>query len=177
MTRAGSATSLLLASGSRVSAVSRGPHRDQLEGVDRARLAVDGEDEVVGGEAGDGAPVLVDHDCVDRDEVDARAEHGLLRVTGQGHDDEGDGEGEPAAWRFGAPLYHRGSGVPRRPQTVTRASRRLRFNLLDSGASKNWIYGLPKAHLRNPNAVPTSATGMKPAISRLVTDSLRFVIF
>jgi hypothetical protein len=42
----------------------------------------------------------------------------------------------------------------------------------------NWIYGSPSGPiLTNPNTVPTSATGMKPAISRLVTDSLRFVIF
>ena len=69
-----------------------GAHRDQLEGVDRPGLAVDGEDEVVGREARDGPPVLVHDDRVDRDELDAGAEHGLLRMSGQGHDDEGDGE-------------------------------------------------------------------------------------
>ena len=94
ISRPGSATSLLLTSGRRRSAGDvGGAHGDQLEGVDRPGLAVDGEDEVVGGEARDGPAVLVHDDRVDRDEVDAGAEHGLLRVSGQGHDDEGDGEG------------------------------------------------------------------------------------
>ena len=70
-------------------------HRDQLEGIDGPRLAVDGDGEVVGREAGDRTPVLVDDDGVDGDEVDARSEDGLLRVSDQGHDDEADGE-QPA---------------------------------------------------------------------------------
>jgi hypothetical protein len=72
-----------------------GADGDELEGVDRSRLAVDGEDEVVGGETGDRTSVLVHDDRVDRDEVDAGAEDGLLGVSGQGHDDEHDGEGDP----------------------------------------------------------------------------------
>jgi hypothetical protein len=48
---------------------------------------------------------------------------------------------------------------------------------MDFLRSKNWIYGpLDSLSYRNPNVVPISASGMKPAISRLVTDSLRFVI-
>ena len=173
MSRPGSATSLLLTSGRRRSAgASVVAHRDQLEGVDRPGLAVDGEDEVVGGEAGDGPAVLVHDDRVDRDEIDAGAEHGLLRVSGQGHDDEGDGEG-------GQPHGDQRATLPprRRPAAaIPRASGSCRFSNLDPAHSENWIYGVLYASFcRNPNVVPTSAPGMKPAIPRLVTDSRRFV--
>ena len=116
-----------------------GAHRDQLEGVDLARLAVDGEDEVVGGEASDGPAVLVHDDRVDRDEVDAGAEHGLLRASDQGHDDEGDGEG-------GQPHGDQRATLPPRRRPLAGIPARLAPNdsiIWIAAHSRNWIFGLP----------------------------------
>ena len=71
-----------------------GAYGDQLEGVDRARLAVDREDEVVGGQPGQRASVLVDDDRVDGDQIDACPEYGLLlrqpRRGGSKHEHDGE---------------------------------------------------------------------------------------
>jgi hypothetical protein len=151
----------------------RSSHGNQLERIDRARLAVDGESEVVGGEAGDRTPVFVDDDGIDCDEVDTRAEHGLLRVPDQGHGKEADGEGEHP---HGDQRRHSTTGRRPGPDNWP-VIEPHRYDSLDLRRSDNWIYGFPdRLFCRNPNAVPTSASGMKPAISRLVTDSLRFVI-
>ena len=150
-----------------------GAHRDQLEGVDRARLAVDGQHEVVGGEARDGTAVLVDDDRVDRDEVDAGAEHGLLRPSDQGHDDEGDAES-------GQPHGDEGATLPprdRSPAARSHSFASFEFSNMDPAYSGNWIYEVLYALFPcNPNVVTILASGIKPAIPPPVTDSSRFVL-
>jgi hypothetical protein len=77
-----------------------------------------------------------------------------------------------------APLYHPAMASGRPIAVIPYAHDAIRFGNLDSEHPTNWIFALPEGRRsRNHNTVPTSASGMKPAISPLVTDSLRFVIF
>ena len=72
-----------------------------------------------------------------------------------------------------APLYHH-AAVRQRPSRALRPppDSAIWIPAIRRIGSTGFSYA---SFCRNPNVVPTSASGMKPAISRPVTDSLRFV--